>query len=310
MRIVFFGSSEFAIPSLASLKEAGMAPLLVVTKPDAARGRGKKIYDADVKVGAQELGLPVAQPADPHDPAFLKELKSLKPDVGIVVSYGVILQQTLIGLPKRAMINAHASLLPLYRGASPIQRAILEGRKETGVSIMRIVEKLDAGDVMLVEKTAIDPRENAGMLRDRLAVLAGKALVAALGQLAKKKEVWTPQEHAKATYAGKVEKLHGVIDWRLPAEQIARLVRAMTPWPGAQTRLGARRYIVMEGEVEQDNYGLGVPGKVQSGGEEGIRVCTGKELYRITRIKPENGRNMTAGEFVRGHPLAPDARLG
>ena len=310
MKIVFFGSSDFAIPSLAALKEAGLAPDLVVTKPDAPRGRGKKIYEAELKEGADELGLECVQPPDVHAPEFIKKLKALKPDVLVVVSYGVILQPELITLPKRATINAHASLLPLYRGAAPVQRAILEGKKETGITVMRIVDQLDAGDVMLADKLPIDPKENAGQLRTRLAQLAGKSLVKALQLIDAGKEHWTPQDHAKASHAPKVLKEHGLIDWKQPAEKIALLVRAMTPKPGAQTRLGSKRYIVIEGEVEADLYGLGVPGLIQSGGEEGIRVCTGKDLYRITRIKPENGRNMSSGEFVRGHPLAPDARFG
>lgn len=310
LKIVFFGSSDFALPSLRALAAAGMAPALVVTKPDAPRGRGRKIYPSEVRLGAEELGLAVAQPADVHAPESLERLHELQPDVGVVVSYGVILRPELIALPRHGMLNAHASLLPLYRGAAPIQRAILTGERETGVTIMRIVPELDAGDVLLVERTPIGPRENAGELRERLAELSGRALVKALQILAAGKAKFVPQDHKLATLAPKVEKHHGVIPWRLPALEIDRLVRAMTPKPGAQTRLGARRFIVMAGEVEPDNYGMGMPGAIQSAGEEGIRVCTGKDLFRITRIKPENGRNMTAGEFVRGHPLPPDARFG
>jgi methionyl-tRNA formyltransferase len=310
LRIVFFGSSDFAIPSLKALAEGGFAPVLVVTKPDAPRGRGRKIYDSEVKLAAQEVGLPFAQPTDPHDPAFLQQLKDLKPDLGVVVSYGVILQPDLLGLPKQGMINAHASLLPLFRGAAPIQRAIREGHQETGVTIMRIAAQLDAGDILLKKVTPIEPTENSGVLRTRLATLSGTALLEALAQIEAGKAKFTPQDHGKATYAPKVEKEHGVIDWKLPAIEVDRLVRAMTPKPGAQTRLGNKRFIVMEGSVEQDLYGMGIPGGLQSSGEEGIRVCTGKDLYRITRIKPDNGRNMTAGEFVRGHHIAPDARFG
>lgn len=310
MRIVFFGSSDFAIPSLKALKEGGFAPALVVTKPDAPRGRGRKIYDSEVKLAAQELGLPCEQPADPHAPEFLDTLKKLKPDLGIVVSYGVILKPEMLKLPKKGLLNAHASLLPLYRGAAPIQRAIRDGQQETGVTIMRIVEQLDAGDVLLTKPTPIDPRENAGMLRERLAALSGTALIEAVSLVEKGKDKYVPQDQSKATYAPKVEKEHGVIHWKLPAKEIDLLVRAMTPKPGAQTRLGSKRFIVMEGIVEQDLYGMGIPGALQSAGEEGIRVVTGKDLYRITRIKPDNGRNMTAGEFVRGHHIAPDARFG
>jgi methionyl-tRNA formyltransferase len=310
LRIVFFGSSDFAIPALKALVQAGRTPAMVVTKPDAPRGRGRKIYDSEVKLGAQELGLQCAQPDDPHGSDFVGTLRALKPDLGIVISYGVILKPALIGLPAHGMINAHASLLPLYRGAAPIQWAIRDGREETGVTIMRIVEALDAGDVLLTKATRIDPKENAGTLRERLADLSGAALVEACELIEKGKAKYAAQDHAKATYAKKVEKEHGVIDWKLPAVEIDRLVRAMTPKPGAQTRLGNRRFIVMEGAVEQDLYGMGIPGALQSSGEEGIRVCTGRGLYRITRIKPDNGRNMSAGEFVRGHHITPDARFG
>ncbi|MCA8977668.1 MAG: methionyl-tRNA formyltransferase [Planctomycetes bacterium] len=310
MRIVFFGSSDFAIPSLKALKEGGFAPELVVTKPDAPRGRGRKIYDAEVKLAAQSLGLPFAQPEDPHGEDFLRQLRDLKPDLGVVVSYGVILQNGLLGLPGKGMINAHASLLPLYRGAAPVQHVLRDGHKETGVTVMRIAEELDAGDILLTKTTPIEATENSGQLRTRLAELSGVALLEALETIRKGEDKYTPQDHGKATYAPKVEKPDGVIDWSLPAVEIDLLVRAMTPKPGAQTRLGAKRFIVMEGTVEQDLYGMGIPGALQSSGEEGIRVCTGKDLYRITRIKPDNGRNMTAGEFVRGHHIAPDARFG
>lgn len=310
VRIVFFGSSDFAIPSLKALKESGFSPELVVTKPDAPRGRGRKIYEAEVKVAANTLELQCIQPEDPHAPEFLEQLRELKPDIGVVISYGVILQPEMLAIPTYGMINAHASLLPLLRGAAPVQRVIREGHSETGVTVMRIVDKLDAGDIILAEKTPVGATENSGQLRTRLAELSGTALNNALAQIKDGSATYTPQDHAQATYAPKVEKEHGIIDWKLPATEVDLLVRSMTPKPGAQTRLGNKRFIVMEGQVEQDLYGMGIPGGLQSSGEEGIRVCTGKDLYRITRIKPDNGRNMTAGEFVRGHQIAPDARFG
>jgi methionyl-tRNA formyltransferase len=308
LRIVFFGSSDFAIPSLKALKEGGFSPDLVVTKPDAPRGRGRKIYEAEVKLAALDLELTCDQPLDPHDPEFLAKLKELQPDIGVVISYGVILTPEMLAIPKHGMINAHASILPLYRGAAPVQRVIRDGHPETGVTVMKIADKLDAGDVILTETTPIGATENSGQLRVRLADLSGTALVKALTVIKDGTATYTPQDHSKATYAPKVEKEHGVIDWKLPAIEVDLLVRSMTPKPGAQTRLGNKRFIVIEGQVEQDLYGMGIPGGLQSSGEEGIRVCTGKDLYRITRIKPDNGRNMTAGEFVRGHHIAPDAR--
>jgi methionyl-tRNA formyltransferase len=281
----------------------------VVTKPDAPRGRGRKIYPAEVRLEAEELGVPCEQPTDVHAPEFLDRLRAMGPDVGVVVSYGVIMQQELFDLPAKGCLNAHASLLPLYRGAAPIEHTVRDGRTETGVTIFRIVEELDSGDILLQEHTEIGARETSGELRERLAVMSGDVLCRALALIAEGKDEYTPQDHAKATRAPKIEKPDGVINWESTAEEIDRLVRAMTPKPGAQTRLGAKRFIVMQGEVEEDLYGMGLTGGILSAGEEGIRVCTGKDLYRITRIKPDNGRNMTAGEFVRGHPLPPDARF-
>ena len=227
-----------------------------------------------------------------------------------MISYGVVMSPELFNMPAKGCINAHASLLPLYRGAAPIQPAIRDAPEETGITIIKINEELDAGDIILVEKHPISPAATAGILRKELSELSGKVLVDALNLMADGKETYTPQDHAKASAAPKIEKIDGVIDWSMTAVEVELLVRAMSPKPGGQTRLGARRFIVMEGVVEQDLYGLGVTGMIQSAGEEGIRVVTGKDLYRIIRIKPENGRNMTAGEWVRGHPLPPDARFG
>lgn len=309
MRIVFFGCGDYANPSLDALIAAGFRPELVVTKPDAPRGRGRKIYPAEVRLHAEELGLPIAQPEDPHDPEFVARLRAIAPDVGLVVSYGVILQPELIALPVHGMLNAHASLLPAYRGAAPIEHAVLDGVVETGVTIIRIVDELDAGDVMLQEKTKIGERETSGELRLRLAAVSGTAFCQALEVLKSGQAKFTPQDPTKVTRARKIEKPDGVINWTRSAEEIDRLVRAMTPKPGAQTRLGAKRFIVLQGEVEEDLYGMGVPGGVMSAGEEGIRVCTGDALFRIVKIKPDNGRTMTAGEFVRGHSIPPDARF-
>lgn len=310
MKIVFFGSSDFSKPSLKALAEAGFAPELVVTKPDAPRGRGRKIYPAPVRLVAEELELPCEQPEDPNGEEVVAKLNELKPDLGVVVSYGVVMSPELFGAPANGSINAHASLLPLYRGAAPIQHAIKDGHLRTGITIMKIAEKLDTGDILFADETAIDSRETAGQLTDRMAEMAGQSLVKACEMIKSGADTWTPQDDSQATHAPKFNKPDGVIDWSRPAEEIALLVRAVTPKPGAQTRLGAKRLIVMEGEVEQDLYGLAEPGRVLSGGEEGIRICTGHDLYRIIRIKPENGRNMTAGEFVRGHPFPPDARFG
>ncbi len=310
LKIAFFGTSDFALPSLQALVDADLPPALVVTKPDAPRGRGRKIYPQEVMLKAKELELPCEQPEDVHAPEFMDKLRSMDFDIGVVISYGIVMQEALFNMPQKGCINAHASLLPLYRGAAPIQPTIRDAHGKTGVTIIKIGAELDAGDIMFVEGHEISPKVTAGVLRKELSELSGKALVTTLKMVAEGTETYTPQYHASASVAPKIEKADGIIDWSRPAVEIELLVRAMSPKPGSQTRLGARRFIVMEGEVEQDLYGMGITGAIQSAGEEGIRVCTGKELYRIIRIKPENGRNMTAGEWVRGHPLPPDARFG
>ncbi|MFQ5506278.1 MAG: methionyl-tRNA formyltransferase [Planctomycetota bacterium] len=310
MKIVFLGSDDFPVPALRALTERGFAPDLVVTRPDAPRGRGRKIYPQKIRLVAEELGLECAQPEDVLDPAFMDSLRALAPDLVLVVSYGRILSEEFLEIPSRFCLNVHASLLPRYRGAAPIQHAIWSGDEETGVTVMRIEPTLDTGPILLVHRTPVGAEENAGELFARLSVLSGEALVEAIHQTEQAKVSFTPQDHSKASKAPKLTKEQGHISWTQSALEIDRQVRAFTPAPGARTRLGPRRLIILKGTLEEDNFGLGLPGRIMTAGEEGIRVCTGKDIFRILRLKPENGRNMSAGEFVRGHSLPPDTRLG
>lgn len=311
MNLIFFGTEDFPVASLRALVEAGLSPSLVVTKPDAPRGRGRKIYPQKVRLVAEELGLPCEQPLDVLDPAFLDKLRALEPDIFVVVSYGVILSEEFLAIPKSGhCINVHASLLPRHRGAAPVHQAILSGDEKTGITIMQIEKALDAGPVMLTRETPIDPLENSGQLFVRLGELGGETLVEALQILEKGEATFVPQDHSLATKAPKLVKEDGHIDWKKSALEIDQLVRAFTPKPGSRTRFGPKRLIILEGRVEEDNFGLGVPGGILTSGEEGIRVSTGSGIYRILRLKPENGRNMTAGEFARGAFIPPDARMG
>ena len=201
VKILFFGCDDYARPSLRALKEGGFSPELVVTKPDAPRGRGRKIYPAEIRLEAEDLGLPFEQPEDPHAPEFLEKLRSLSADVGVVVSYGVIMKPELLGVPTKGHINAHASLLPLYRGAAPIQHSLRDGHEKTGITIIRINEELDAGDILIARETEIGARENAGELRQRLSEMSGKVLVEALQLLKDGKDTYTQQDHDKASRA-------------------------------------------------------------------------------------------------------------
>lgn len=310
MKTVFLGTDDFPVPTLKALAEAGLAPDLVVTKPDAPRGRGRKIYPQKVRLVAEELGIDCEQPEDVLAPDFLERLRSFAPDLILVVSFGRILSEEFLAIPSKYCLNVHGSLLPKYRGAAPVAHAVLAGDPTTGICVQRIAPKLDTGPLLHCVETEIGKNEHAGELYNRLAALAGDALVTALGMVKDGKDDFVDQDDALATRAPKLKKEDGYVNWEQEAVEIDRLVRGFTPKPGARTRFGPRKLILLEGRLEDDNFGLGMPGGVMTAGEEGIRVCTGKGIYRILRLKPENGRNMTAGEFVRGHNFPPDARFG
>ncbi len=310
MKTVFIGTDDFPVPSLRALVEAGLAPDLVVTKPDAPRGRGRKIYPQKVRLVAEELELTCEQPEDILAEDYLERLRSFEADVFAVVSLGGVLSQVLLDLPKRYCLNVHGSLLPRFRGAAPVHQAILQGDPVTGVTVQKIARKLDTGPILLKKETEIDPHENSGQLYTRLAGIGGEALVEALRIVEAGEESFEEQDESLACHAPKLVKEDGHIDWKSSAVEIDRLVRAFTPKPASRTRFGTRKLIIEEGRVEEDMFGLGEPGRVLTAGEEGIRVTTGDGIYRILRLKPENGRKMTAGEFVRGHSMPPDARFG
>ncbi len=310
MNIIFFGTDDFPVPSLNALAESEFRPSLVITKPDSPRGRGRKIYPQKVRLVSETLEIPCEQPLDVLDPEFMEKLRGLKPDIFVVVSFGRILSQEFLDIPSSYNLNVHASLLPRYRGAAPVQQAVLHGDPTTGVTIMKIVRKLDAGPILLTKETEIGKDETSGELFTRLAGLGGEGILEALQLIKEGKESFVEQDEAAATYAPKLVKEDGFIDWKSSAQHIHNLVRAFTPKPAPRTRFGPRKLIILEGRVEEDNFGLDEPGRVLTAGEEGIRVCTGNGIYRIRGLKPENGRKMTAGEFVRGHRFPIDARFG
>lgn len=287
-----------------------MPPDLVVTKPDAPRGRGRKIYPQKVRLVAEELGLACEQAEDVLAPEFLQRLRDFAPDLILVVSFGRILSEEFLAIPEKYCLNVHGSLLPKFRGAAPVAHAVIAGEPVTGVTVQKIAKKLDTGPILHTAEIEIGKHEHAGELYNRMAELAGSALVDALRLVEAGKDEFTEQDEALASRAPKLQKEDGYVDWQQEAVVIDRLVRGFTPKPGARTRFGPRKLILLEGRLEDDNFGLGMPGGVMTAGEEGIRVCTGKGIYRILRLKPENGRNMTAGEFVRGHAFPPDARFG
>ncbi len=306
------GTPEFALPSLRAL--AGTVHLvMVVTQPDRPAGRGRRVSPPPVAVYAREYGLPLMQPPGLRRAEVVRALAGLDPDLLVTVAYGRIIPDDVLALPRLGAINAHPSLLPLYRGASPIQRAIADGQTETGVTIIYQTAELDAGDIILQERVAIGPEETAGELERRLADLAATLVQQAVQLIAEGRAPRRPQDHAAATYVGKLTKEDGLIHWDRPAETIANLVRAMDPWPSAYTIRAGRQVKIWRARAETIATAAGgrmEPGTVQTVTEEGILIGTGRSVLRILEIQPEGGRRMGAAAFARGHRVRPGERWG
>lgn len=312
MRIVFWGTPEFATPALRALVGEGHDVVAVVTQPDRPRARGgrsRSTLDASpVKQVAVEEGIAVLQPDRPRGEEFAASLRALQPDVSVVVAYGHILPRDIIELPRLGTLNIHGSLLPLYRGAAPIQAAIRDGRTETGVSIMRMVPALDAGPVILSEATDILPDETAGELQLRLAELGAEAIVEALALLDVGKAVETAQDVAAATYAPKVERDHARVDWNAPAPQVGRLVRAYDPRPGAWTMLQGAELRLFGVRATPSAHGQ--PGTILSAGDDGMLVACGSGAVRVTDVHPAGRKRQRAAEWIRGRAATIGDRLG
>jgi methionyl-tRNA formyltransferase len=309
------GSPPFAVPVFEALcRDARTQVAALVTRPDKPRGRGLKVDESPLVRTAREHHVDVLQPERARDPHFITSLRVIAPDVIVVASYGEILSKELLDLPKHGCLNVHASLLPRHRGASPIQAAILAGDAETGVSIQRMVPALDEGDVLLEERTAIGPRENAGELLARLSQLGASATLRALEAVESGRARFTPQDPARATVARKIKKEHGAIDWTKSAAEIDRLVRAFTPWPGARTTAPGGAEIVLLDVRPRDDapaaaHGNAAPGTL-AGTSPALAVRCGEGLLEIRALKPSGKAAMDASAWLRGARLEPGARFG
>ena len=307
MRIVFFGSSDYALPSLEALLQGGRSPCLVVTHPDRAVGRGRKVRPAPVARAAAEAGIPCLQPGRVNTPEFLAELKGWRPDLALVISFGRIFSRDLLEVPLFGCFNAHGSLLPRFRGAAPVQRAVLSGEERTGVTIIKMNEKMDQGPILLRKETPLGPDEDAAALRSRLAELSAQAFLEALDLLEKGDPPLEPQDESRATYAPKIKKEEGPLDWSLPAEGIHRRVLGLQPWPCASSELQGRRILLLRGRPVPEGREGARPGAVLEAGEDGILVAAGEGAYLVTRLKPGGKREMDAAEFARGARLPAGA---
>ena len=304
------GSPPFAGPVFDALLAAPRHTVVgLVTRPDRPRGRGRKIETSPLVTAANARGIAVLQPERARGPEFVAGLRALAPDVALVASFGEILKEDVLAMPRHGCLNVHASLLPRHRGASPIQAAILAGDRETGVSVQRMVLALDEGDVALERRTPIGEHETAGELLERLAQLGGEAAVGALDALANGTARFTPQDPARATYAPKIHKESGVIDWSKSAMELDRLVRAFTPWPGARTSHGGHELGLLEVRVRQAAPGSRAPGTVV-GTRPALVVSCGAGALEIRALKPAGKGRMDAQAWLNGARIEVGARLG
>jgi methionyl-tRNA formyltransferase len=308
MRIVFMGTPDFAVPSLEALLKSGDEVVGVVTQPDRPKGRGQALTPLPVKLLAQREHIPVLQPTKMKDSDFLAALGAWKPDLIAVAAFGRILPPAILSLPPKGCINVHGSLLPKYRGAGPIQWAIINGETETGITTMLMDEGMDTGAMLLQEKLCIEPDDTAGSLSPRLALLGGRLLVETLKLMQAGTLVPRAQDHAQATMAPLLKKEDGVIDWRLPAAVLANRVRGLTPWPGAYTFLGQDRWMlhraVALGEPTEEP-----PGRIIAVTKEAIHVATGQGVLAVRELQPANSRRMTVAQYLAGHSIEAGLQL-
>ncbi|HEY3384504.1 MAG TPA: methionyl-tRNA formyltransferase [Vicinamibacterales bacterium] len=313
LRTLFFGTPGFAVPSLRALATAGFPVVGVVTQPDRPRGRGQKPSPGPVKSFALANGLTVLQPERLKDEPFLETLRALAPDLGIVAAYGKILPVAVLDLPRLGLVNVHASLLPRWRGASPVHRAVMSGDDETGVSIMRVVQALDAGAVFDRARRPIGPNETSEAVEHDLAELGARLLMTVIARIERREAVETPQDEAGVTYAPRLTREDGVISWNAPAAAIHNQVRGLYPWPHAVTVLHGERVIVLETSTEGAQETVTsetTPGDVLAIRHDGIVVATGDRPLRLLRLQAEGRRPVTAREFAAGARLVPGTRFG
>jgi len=337
LRVIFFGTPSFAVPSLEALTGSTHDVVAVVSQPDRPAGRGQQVRPTATKQVALAQAIPVIQPARIKEDAFLQAVRDLQPDLGVVVAFGRILPDALLAIPRLGMINVHASILPRYRGAAPIQRAVLAGDTETGVTIMRVATELDAGPTFATAVVPIPLDATSGDMEHTLARLGAQLLLSIVDDLAAGRAVETPQDDARATHAAKITKAEGVLDWTEPAAAVHNKVRGLQPWPLASTTLAGQRLVLRrtapldpgvrsafgpsgdpvtgEPPIPDLTPGLHVnadltPGTVvRADGDELIVACGGGTALRVLEIQPEGRRTMTAREFLAGRGAAEGARF-
>lgn len=308
LRVVFFGTPAFAVPALEALLRSRHQVVGVVSQPDRPRGRGQKLEPTPVKAVALAAGLPVLQPERLKTPEFIDAFRAMAPDLAVVAAYGKIIAESVIAIPRLGMINVHASLLPKYRGAAPIQRAVLNGDTETGITIMRIVKELDAGAMFAKVTIPIGLDATSAGVERELAAQGGDLLVDVVDRMAEGSATEQPQDDARATYAPKITREEGLVDWGRPAAAIHNQVRGLTPWPHAWTHLDGARLILTKTAVEP-SADTGSVGEVLEAAGDAVRVRAGDSVVRILGLQAEGKRAMTAREFLAGRAITPGTIL-
>jgi methionyl-tRNA formyltransferase len=309
LKIAFFGTPEFAVPSLQELIVRGEDIAAVVTQPDRPVGRGQQVKLSPVKELALKNNLPVLQPERVRRPEFLEAFRQIKPDLAVVVAFGQIFSQALLDIPPHGFINVHSSLLPAYRGAAPINRAIINGETETGATIMQLDAGMDTGAILLQDRLAIAPDETAQGLHDRLARLGARLLGQSLDLL--RRGLWQPmaQDNTRATYAAVMKKEDGHIDWARDARSLVNQVRGMTPWPGCFSCMDGKILKIHRAAAIEKNHGL-QPGTVMAADADGIEVAAGSGCLLLQEVQLEGKKRMEARDFLKGCRLAAGSRLG
>lgn len=309
LRVVFFGTPAFAVPTLDALLSSSHTVVGVVTQPDRPRGRGQKTSDAPVKTRALASKLPTLQPDRLKSPDFVEAFAALRADLAVVAAYGKILPESLIATPRLGMINVHASLLPRYRGAAPVHRAIINGEPETGVTIMRVVKALDAGPMMATVRRPIGVDDTSDAVEADLARLGAPLLVDVVDRLAEGRATETPQDDSAASYASRLTKDDGVVDWRWPATRIHNLIRGLHPWPHAFSHLDGRRLILLRSAADEEPS-HSQPGTVLDASGDQLTVATGQGRLHLLQLQPEGKRALSAREFLAGHRVPSGAAFG
>ncbi len=309
LRIVYFGTPAFAVPPLEALLSSPHQVVAVVSQPDRPRGRGHHLHATPTREVADAHGVPVLQPTRIRDEAFLEAIRDLRPDLGVVAAFGRILPDALLAIPRLGMINVHASLLPRYRGAAPVQRAVLAGDEETGVTIMQVVSELDAGPMLAIGTVPIPPEATSGDVEAALAAAGAPLLMQVVDRLSHGGVEAVAQDPAGVTYAPKITKDEGALDWSASAKIIHDKVRGLQPWPLASTMMAGRRYVIRKTVVDSEKTNA-EPGTIVRAHGDVLAVAAGDgSIVRLLELQPEGRRSVTAREFLAGHRLVPGDRF-